>query len=234
MSDKRYMPKTSIKREAWLRNFAVKLGKFGPVLNMEAAMIAAGQADALYAATALDMHQRIAHFAKSWTSFKDSTLYGNELLAGWPGSFEMPATLPPVTSAGVMRRIAKLVAYIKTRPGYHDGIGLALGIVGTDHVITHAELAEMKPVLKVRLVSGGHPVVLWRKRGMTGIELEVDRGDGKGFVYLTFDMHPDHLDQSPLPPTGTSAIWTYRGIYRKGDTRVGQWSNETKITVAGI
>ena len=61
----------------------------------------------------------------------------------------------------------------------------------------------------------------------------LDRGDGKGFVRLTFDQYPDYLDSAPLPASGMSAIWTYRGMYRLGDDRVGQWSNETKITVTG-
>jgi len=44
---------------------------------------------------------------------------------------------------------------------------------------------------------------------------------------------PDYTDPSPLPPAGTSAIWTYRAIYLKGDDKVGQWSDLVRITVTG-
>jgi hypothetical protein len=74
---------------------------------------------------------------------------------------------------------------------------------------------------------------MWRKKGLTGIVLEVDRADGKGFVYLTFDMQPDYLDNHPLPAPGQTAIWTYRGCYRLRDDLVGQRSDQVRVTVTG-
>ncbi len=56
-------------------------------------------------------------------------------------------------------------------------------------------------------------------------EIEVDRSDSKGFVMLTFDT-------TPFPSTPTK--WTYRAIYRVGDSRVGQWSKPVSVTVGGI
>jgi hypothetical protein len=50
----------------------------------------------------------------------------------------------------------------------------------------------------------------------------VDRSDSKGFVMLTFDTTPNYTDTTPFPATPTK--WTYRAIYRVGDSRVGQWS----------
>ena len=32
---------------------------------------------------------------------------------------------------------------------------------------------------------------------------------------------------------GQSALWKYKGIYRQGDDRVGQWSDVVSIPVAG-
>ncbi|HTX22878.1 MAG TPA: hypothetical protein VMD27_13600 [Candidatus Aquilonibacter sp.] len=38
---------------------------------------------------------------------------------------------------------------------------------------------------------------------MDSLELQVDRGDGKGFVPLTFTTNTDYADNSPLPAAGT-------------------------------
>ena len=63
------------------------------------------------------------------------------------------------------------------------------------------------------------------------LEIQVDRGDGKGFVFLTYDTTPNYTDTAPLPATPTK--WKYRAIYRVGDAQVGVWSNTVEITVGG-
>jgi hypothetical protein len=61
------------------------------------------------------------------------------------------------------------------------------------------------------------------------LEIQVDRGDGKGWVFLTFDTTPNYTDTTPFPATPTK--WKYRAIYRVGDAQVGVWSNTVEITV---
>jgi hypothetical protein len=60
-------------------------------------------------------------------------------------------------------------------------------------------------------------------------EIQVDRGDTKGFIPLTFDTTPGYVDSQPFPATPTK--WTYQAIYRVGDARVGQWSKPVSVTV---
>jgi hypothetical protein len=60
-------------------------------------------------------------------------------------------------------------------------------------------------------------------------ELQVDRGDRKGFVLLTYDTTPGYVDTAPFPPTPVK--WTYRAIYRMGDAQIGQWSAPVSVTV---
>lgn len=234
MSDTRYMPREINQRIFWMRNFANKLGELGPSLDLPENDIATAQADARFLASTLELQQQAARFALVWTTFRNQAMYGTDNLTRWPMPFTMPEGLPPVMRAGAMRRITKTVARLKHLPNYKEITGKLLGVVGTVRVRTRADFLKMQPVLKLRLVASRHPVVMWRKQGMTGIDIEVDRGDGKGFVYLALDTEPDYLDQSPLPPAGTSAIWTYRAIYRHGDDRVGQWSNHVQVTVTGI
>jgi len=58
-------------------------------------------------------------------------------------------------------------------------------------------------------------------------EIEVDRGDGKGFALLTYDSTPNYIDTAPFPNAPTK--WTYR----VGDHRVGQWSKPATVAVGG-
>jgi hypothetical protein len=60
-------------------------------------------------------------------------------------------------------------------------------------------------------------------------EIQVDRGDGKGFVLLTIDTTPNYTDTQPFPATPTR--WTYRAIYRANDAQVGVWSQTVSVTV---
>jgi hypothetical protein len=62
-------------------------------------------------------------------------------------------------------------------------------------------------------------------------EIWVDRGDGKGFILLTYDTTPGYNDTQPFPATPPK--WTYKAIYRVDDAQVGLWSNPVTITVGG-
>jgi hypothetical protein len=62
-------------------------------------------------------------------------------------------------------------------------------------------------------------------------EIQVDRGDGKGWAVLTFDTTPGYLDTTPFPAALTK--WKYRAIYRVDDHQVGQWSAEASVSVGG-
>jgi hypothetical protein len=62
-------------------------------------------------------------------------------------------------------------------------------------------------------------------------EIQVDRGDGKGFIDLAFDTTPGYTDTAPLP--AAPAKWTYRAIYRVNDAQVGLWSKPVTVAVGG-
>ena len=57
----------------------------------------------------------------------------------------------------------------------------------------------------------------------------MDRGDGKGFVFLTIDTTPGYTDTQPFP--AASVKWTYKATYRLNDLPVGLWSQPASVTV---
>ena len=97
-------------------------------------------------------------------------------------------------------------------------------------------MATLQPDLTAR-ISGERVDVGWGWQGNRAAldlcEIQVDRADGKGFVFLAYDTVPDYTDTAPLPAAGQSAVWKYKAIYHQGDERVGQWSEVVSIPVAG-
>ena len=62
-----------------------------------------------------------------------------------------------------------------------------------------------QPVITVRLISGGHPEIVWHKADFDGIDIYVNRGND-AWVFLATDTYPNYTDTDTLPPAGQSAI----------------------------
>ena len=142
-----------------------------------------------------------------------------------------PAAVPAV-APGIEVRFRALVKQIKAHANYNPAIGEALGIEGAVHGAP--DLTTLQAVITA-LLTGNAVLIGWGWQGFGAfldmLEIQVDRGDGKGWVMLAFDTTPDYTDTHPLP--ATPAKWKYRGIYRVADAQVGIWSNTVEITVGG-
>lgn len=218
----------------WLPVLSRGIVKYGATLGLSPAEIADGQANCTFGAAVIELQDEVTGYSKRVTQFKQAALWATGPCTAWPDDYAKPATLPPVSHAGVLPLITLLVKRLKAHPAYTVDIGKELGIEGTTPVATaSAVVADTKPVLKLRLDTGGHPLVLWKKGNMEGVEIWVDRGDGKGSTLLAFDTVPDYLDTAALPAIGASAVWTYKAIYHIGGGQVGQWSDDVKISVMG-
>lgn len=157
-----------------------------------------------------------------------STAAKNRLRDGDPGNPNVvvdlafpaaPGSVPSPRPPGVVPRLRKLVKFLRGRSGFTESIAEALKVVGEESSLP--DLATIQPVISARL-AGGKVEIVWEKKGMSSIELDVDRGDGAGWRFLTIDSVPNYLDTQPMP--SAPAKWKYRGIYRLKDERVGQWS----------
>ncbi len=167
-------------------------------------------------------------------------LFGDQAVLGRAGGLVVLLVAKPDRPEGenglalvahILNRLLRELAQDSKGSGnYNTGIGEALGYEGS--VIAGPDLATIQPVLKLQ--SSGEGVnVKWGWQGnrnyLDMIELQVYRGGGAGFQMLAMDTTPNYPDTTaPTAPTK----WTYRGIYRVGDARVGQWSNEVSINVA--
>jgi hypothetical protein len=165
-----------------------------------------------------------------WTGWKNLIRGGGALPpTGAPVAPAFPTAVTPVPP-GIEARFRALVQQNKTNPSYNDTIGKALGIEGSQQ--TGPDYTTLQPIIDA-IISGNHVTVKWNWGGYAAwldiCEIQVDRGDGKGFVFLTYDTTPGYTDTQAFP--ATPAVWTYRAIYRVGDNQVGLWSNPVSVTV---
>ena len=209
--------------------FKTNIGGYSAALALTAPQVSAQAVDADYFAYALAVQQTCSNCSQQWTTWKDLMRDGGDPGTA-PVTASFPTPAPAVVAPGIEARFRALVRQIKAHANYTPAIGEALGIEGAAQ--TGPDFSTFKPVLKLKL-SGGQPFVGWDWQSQSAfldqIEIQVNRGTG--YVLLATDTTPGYLDTAPAPAGG--AKWTYKAIYRVGDQRVGQWSDEASITIAG-
>jgi hypothetical protein len=217
---------------AQLQAFKTAIPGYATTLGLTPAQVTAQAADADYFSYVLASMQLMRNSATQWTGWKDLVRDGGDPPpSGAPTTPPLPPSVPAV-APGIEVRFRALVKQIKSSPAYNEAIGNALGIEGSDQ--TMPDLTTVKPNIDA-VISGTHVDIAWGWDGMSAfldmIELVVDRSDNKGEVLLAQDTTPGYTDTTPFPATPTK--WTYRAIYRLGDSRVGQWSKPVTVTVGG-
>ncbi len=217
---------------AQLQAFKTAITPYVGAFGLSGAEVGAQAADADYFSYVIAAHKNIQQTAQQWTAWKDIARDGGTADdAGAPDAPALPAAVPPV-DPGIESRFRALVRRLKASPAYNVSIGEALGIEGTQP--SGPDMATIQPDISAR-ISGTEVQVKWgwggQRESLNMCELQVDRGDGKGFVLLAFDTTPNYNDSTPFPIA--PAKWTYRAIYHAGDQRVGQWSKPVSVAVGG-
>jgi hypothetical protein len=215
---------------AQLKTFKVEIPNYSGALGVTAAQVTAQAADCDYLEYVLKCLGIMQNAGQQWTAWKDIMRDGGTPPpTGAPVAPVFPAVVPAV-APGIEVRFRALVKQIKANPNYNVAIGDALGIEGAQQ--TPPDFASVQPEIDAE-VAGNQVAVDWGWQGYSAYldmcELQVDRGDGKGFVLLAFDTTPGYTDTTPLP--ATPAKWTYRAIYHVGDGSVGVWSKPATVTV---
>jgi hypothetical protein len=215
---------------AQMQTFKNGIGNYAAVIGVTAAQIAWQSADAAYYDYVHKCMNLMSNGSLQWTGWKNLTRGGGTPPpTGAPVAPVFPTAVPAV-APGIEVRFRALVQIIKANPGYNETIGLALGIEGSQQV--DPDLTTVQPIIDA-IISGNHVNVKWGWGGNSAYldicEIQVDRGDGKGFVLLAFDTTPGYTDTQPFP--AAPVTWTYRAIYRVGDNQVGVWSLPVSVTV---
>lgn len=225
-----YLPRQEGNKLAWLQNFSSKLETYAAKYDVSDGDISDVQAGIASYVYWVDCAMKQSEYAKKLNLFK------NELANGTQGTLTLPevpvvAVAPPLPEVAVLKRVSSIVAGIKSKPVYAKNDGLDLGIEATES--TRVDVSTLKPLISVRIVSGGYPEIQWKKGNNDGIEIQVDRGNNT-WQFLVVDLKPNYTDSSPLPSSGASEVRRYRAIYIDDDNHVGLWSDAIEIAVAGF
>jgi hypothetical protein len=213
-----------------MNTFKINIPTYATVLKLTPDQIASQAADAVamdYWVKSMNIMHKDAQQFTNWKNLLRGG--GTPPAGGAPGVPVLPDPVPAVTP-GIEARFRALVQIIKNSPAYSTSIGEALDIEGAQQ--NPPDYSTLMPVLTLR-INGNRVEIGWGWQGYAAYldqcELQVDRGDGKGYVPLAFDPTPGYLDTTPFPATPTK--WTYRGIYRLDEAQVGQWSSPVSIMV---
>ncbi len=228
-----YYPIRQADQVAWLVNFMNKLSGKATALGLTTAQVTAAVADCGWLVYVLQTWlSGVRTWALACTNASVEAQTGAGSAAQVLPAFTAPA-LPTGVAAvnpGALNRIFALVQQIKDGGKCTDAIASDLGIVGSE--ATGPDLSTVQPVISAK-VSGSEVDVKWGWQGnsawLDSCEIQVDRGDGKGFNLLTIDTTPGYTDTQPFP--AAKAIWTYKAIYRVNDAEAGLWSQTVSVTV---
>lgn len=233
MAKSDYISSSDTAFAAQLITFKITIGSYSATLGVTAAQVTAQAAAADYFNYVLACRDIMQNGALQWIGWKTLIRAG-----GTPRPSGAPVVSPvfpaavPAVAPGIETRFRALVKQIKASPSYNETIGQALGVEGSQQV--GPDLATLQPNINA-VINGTQVNIEWDWSGFSAdldiCEIQVDRGDGKGFVLLTFDTTPGYVDTQPFPATPVK--WTYQAIYRVGDSRVGQWSKPVSVTVGG-
>lgn len=226
---KSYLPDAEDKKIQWIQNFSDKLPTYAAKYGIAAADVTDAKAGAVAYAYWVDYANKQSEYSKKLTSFKIG------LGGGTDGTLTIPVvpvvgTAPALPAAGIFKRIASIVTVIKSKPVYATNDGIDLGIEGTK--AAPKNLAQVKPVLSLRVTTGGRAEIVWAKDGHDGIEIQIDKGNGT-WQFLGIDLKPNYTDNSAMPETGISETRRYRAIYIQDENHIGQWSDVVEIAVKG-
>jgi hypothetical protein len=233
MKKSHYYPAAQNDQIVWLTNYANQIQNLGSGLGLTAAEIKGIVADCRWLIYLL---QAWLPSTRNWSQTGTNTLTGAQTGDGTKlmvlpvyAAPALPDGAVPVNT-GALNRIFAQVQDIKNGGQCSDADQATLGIVGSEQPAP--DWATLQPVFTVSIV-GGQVVIKWNWGGYAAwldcCEIQVDRGDGKGFVLLTIDTTPGYTDTQSFPVART--VWTYRAIYQVDDARVGEWSQSVSIAV---
>lgn len=228
-----FIEKSDDKFMIQVNRFCSRVGTYSVTLGLNAGKITAITEDLDLYTYVFSGWNQFRAFGEGFTGYKNLLRYGpsDQTLGAIPIAPVLPTPAPTVTSPNMQARFAELIQDCVRSPNYTKAIGEDLGIEAPEVPFNPN---EGKPELKTSYSTGGHPELKWKKGKYQGIEFWIDRNDGKGWLYLDKDFHPDFTDKiSVLPAPGVSAVWKYKAIYLYKDAQAGQWSDEITITVQG-
>lgn len=226
------IPKDDCNKEAWLRNFANKLPLFALRYDITREDLLDMKTSAKFYSYWHNVHVHIEKLLNKVAGFKAEARMGSV-------DYLSPALTAPMLNLsngktpkpvdpGIFIRADRLINKILDHKDYNTNDGYYLGM-GSFQPLDAS--SKIKPYINVELNATGHPEIKWERLQTDALELSVDRGEGYCFMGKVCS---GLVTDNALLPENKTAVWKYKGIYRKFDKQVGFWSKEIGITVGII
>lgn len=226
---KTFIDKTEDGFQAQVDNFLTKAPNY-PDLGLAATELTELRKDWTLARWLMQSTNSVTTYNKGLYAFKNTLRDGGNLGA-LPSIPELPAA-PAITSGGMEKRFRDLIQDAVRSPAMTEAIAKDLGILAPESS-SSIDASTAKPSFNVVLSSGGYPMIVWKKGGFEGIEIQKSK-DGINFSRLDRDYKPDFIDKSDLPAPAKAEVWYYKLIYLTNETEpIGQWSDVQSVSVAG-
>lgn len=166
-----------------------------------------------------------AAHAKATNSYKYSIINGIEDGESEPALPVLTATPVPekITLSGVLDRLNKAIARIKTSNGYSEAIGdtLLINPSSPDSAIP----ADTKPSGTWTALPANVIRIDWAKGKFDGVIVEGQRGDESAWTRLDRDTRSPFDDERPNVTVGKPEERRYRLLYFLNDETVGTYSD---------
>lgn len=248
---KHYLPSPESDRVIWLNNFALKLNTYATLFGISATDMALVANAAVFYAYIIGRIDAAKSEVTHLVAFKNKLSFTTDNVPLGPVPQPELPTEPTAVPAGIFNAVARIVADIKNHSAYSAEIGGDLRIIGTE--TDTQDPALLKPTLKIKLGTGGHPNLSWVKKGADFTNVYVDRGTG--FTFLRSVKGNKLIDNHALPaggattppvttpPAGDSgtrvsaanaAVWRYRIVYVKNDAETGDYSDPVSVAVGEV
>lgn len=232
MKRQNYFPSRIGDQVNWLKNYADKLPTYAGTLGLDTGDVTDGVADARRAEYALgDWLTDLRDFSPAATSAVDIILYGTGTLVAELPTFTAPTSATGTTALlpGTLNRIFTQAGDIKRAPGFTPAIGIDLGIVGPEDMMSQT---MPKMALKVETGTGCQCVRLsFTKYGHQGVYME-SRVAGGVWEFLGIDTESPYMDDRPLKVAGTPELREYRMRFWDKGMANGPWTDVGTVTVA--
>lgn len=232
-----YYPTKVADQPAWHFNYADQLLALGVGIGLTLPDVTASANDSKHLGYGIGAWLNAARdFALAATGQVEVLKYGTGTSA-----FELPEFLPPAPPAGLtavlpgaLLRIFKFVKMIKGAPGYTEGIGLLLGVVGAEMPPPPPPGSGSPP--RISLLLNQTPtmqevLIKFFKDGHEGIWLE-SRRNGGAWEFLTIDTKSPTTDARPLLNPTQAEVREYRAMFWDAGRPNGDWCDVAKITVS--
>jgi hypothetical protein len=232
MKRQEYYPTRLSLQPEWHFNYADRLAENGAAMGLLAADVTASVNDSRHLGYGLGAWlTKVREFGPGATAELETLKFGTGGTA-----FELPAFTAPTPPTGLtdvlpgaLARIFKYVQTIKAAPGYTEGLGLLLGIVGEEDTAEHTR-PEFS--LKTEAGDGCHCVkVRFKKFGHSAVAVYSKRGNGSWERLGAPELSPFE-DDRPLLVAGQPEIREYKLRFVDNDQENGDWTDIASITVS--